>query len=411
MILSGLAGLILLAFLIFQIPIVRDAVEWPLAAVEWRYEKLTTNLRNLVNPVGPVPTAVPETPVAVSPTASKAIVQPTSTVRVVPTSTQAPLPSKIILQPPPFEKQTANNCGPAALSMAMHIYGWEGSQADIAEQIKPVSGDRNVNPEELAYFVRNFAGWLKIEFRVDGNISILKRLLANHYPVIIEGASKLDPNDRLSPSDDLWDAHYLLVTGYDDASQIITTQDSYYGPDQEITYSQFEMDWKPFNYLYMVLYLPEEAAELMSILGTDWDVIQNRQAALSRSQSAVENEPLDPFTWFNLGSNLVYFDKYDEAAHAYDKARELGLPLRMFRYQFGPFLAYFHSGRNEELLLLADYALGVTEKSEETWLWYGYGLYRKGDYDGALAAWNRAEEINPKFYDDQAHKAKALLGQ
>jgi tetratricopeptide (TPR) repeat protein len=120
---------------------------------------------------------------------------------------------------------------------------------------------------------------------------------------------------------------------------------------------------------------------------------------------------MDAFTWFNLGSNLVYFDKYVEAAHAYDKARELGLPLRMFRYQFGPFLAYFHSGRNEELLLLSEYALGVTEKSEETWLWYGYGLYRKGDYDGALAAWNRAEEINPKFYDDQARKAKSLLGQ
>lgn len=411
MILLGLAGLILLAFLIFQIPVVRSAVEWRAEAVEWGYEKLTINLRNLVNPIGPVPTAMPETPTLVSPRAANVNVQPTSTVMVVPTSTLVPLPSQIILQPPPFEKQSANNCGPAALSMAMHIYGWEGSQADIADQIKPVSGDRNVNPEELAYFVRNFAGWLNIEFRVDGSLPLLKRLLANHYPVIIEGASSLDPNDRLSPSDDLWDAHYLLVTGYNDTSQTITTQDSYYGPNQEITYSQFEKDWKPFNYLYMVLYLPEETGELTTILGTDWDVIQNRQTALTRSESAVENEPLDAFTWFNLGSNLVYFDKYEEAAHAYDKARELGLPLRMFRYQFGPFLAYFHSGRNEELLLLADYALGVTEKSEETWLWYGYSLYRKGDYDGALAAWNRAEEINPKIYDDQARKAKALLGQ
>ena len=39
------------------------------------------------------------------------------------------------------------------------------------------------------------------------------------------------------------------------------------------------------------------------------------------------------FAWFNLGSDLVYFDRYEEAALAYDKARELGLPLRMFRYQ------------------------------------------------------------------------------
>jgi hypothetical protein len=48
----------------------------------------------------------------------------------------------------------------------------------------------------------------------------------------------------------------------------------------------------------------------------------------------------------------------------------------MFRYQFGPFLAYFHSGRNDDLLL-TDYARGVTEMSEETWLWYGYGCIAK----------------------------------
>ena len=97
------------------------------------------------------------------------------------------------------------------------------------------------------------------------------------------------------------------------------------------------------------------------------------------------------------------------AARAYDKAREIGLPLRMFRYQFGPFLAYFHSNRNDDLLALTDYARGVTEMSEETWLWYGFGLYRKGDYDGALKAWQKADSINPNFFEDQARKAMQLV--
>ena len=81
----------------------------------------------------------------------------------------------------------------------------------------------------------------------------------------------------------------------------------------------------------------------------------------------------------------------------------------MFRYQFGPFLAYFHSNRNEDLLVLTDYARSVTEMSEEAWLWYGFGLYRKGDYDGALKAWQKADKINPNFYEDQAKKAMQLV--
>ncbi|MBK8780838.1 MAG: hypothetical protein IPO22_03340 [Anaerolineales bacterium] len=81
----------------------------------------------------------------------------------------------------------------------------------------------------------------------------------------------------------------------------------------------------------------------------------------------------------------------------------------MFRYQFGPFLAYFHSGRTEDLLVLTDYARSVTEMSEETWLWYGYGLYRQGDNAGALKAWNKADSINPNFFEDQARNAISLV--
>ena len=148
---------------------------------------------------------------------------------------------------------------------------------------------------------------------------------------------------------------------------------------------------------------------MKSLLTSYWDPSLNRQLALSASETDIAQNPTDAFAWFNLGSNLVYFDRYEEAAQAYDKAREIGLPLRMFRYQFGPFLAYFHSNRNEDLLVLTDYARGVTEMSEEAWLWYGYGLYRNGDYDGALKAWQKADQINPNFFEDQAQNAIDLI--
>lgn len=400
-IIIALTGMLVLAIGIYQIPRVNEAIAW-------RIEKFTLYAKNTINPPGPVPTALPVTP---QPTASLTI--PTSTVAAdisaTATATLTPLPPQASIPSPEYEKQTPNNCGPATLSMALHMYGWEGAQADIAAFIKPVTGDRNVNPEELRYYVRTQAGWLNLEYRVGGSIETLKRLVAANYPVIVESVTSLDPNDALGPTDDLWAAHYLLLTGYDDSAQSFTIQDSYHGADLKITYSQLEEEWKPFNNLYLVMYFPEFEEEMKTLLASNWDPNLNRQNALAASQTDSAKNPTDAFAWFNVGSNLVYFDRYEEAALAYDKAREIGVPLRMFRYQFGPFLAYFHSGRNEDLLVLTDYARGVTEMSEETWLWYGYGLYRKGDNAGALKAWQKADSINPQFFEDQAKNAIKLI--
>ncbi|MCA1899897.1 MAG: C39 family peptidase [Chloroflexi bacterium] len=403
--LAALAGLLLLAALVSQIPFVKSAVMW-------RVEKFAIYAKNAINPPGPVPTALPVTPKPASPTATTA---PTSTPAVDPTPSLAPTPtlppppSQASIKSPPFEKQTPNNCGPATLSMALRLYGWEGNQANISSVIKPVLQDRNVNPEELRYYVRTQAGWLNMEYRVNGTIDLLKRLIAANYPVIVESVTSLDPNDALGPTDDLWAAHYLLLTAYDDNAQTFTIQDSYHGADLTISYSQLEEEWKPFNNLYMVIYFPQFEEEVKSLLGEDWDPTSNRQRALDSALKNAAANPDDAFAWFNLGSDLVYFDRYEEAALAYDKAREIGLPLRMFRYQFGPFLAYFHANRNDDLLALTEYARGVTEMSEEAWLWHGFGLYRKGDYNGARKAWEKADKINPNFFEDQARKALQLV--
>ncbi len=400
----AVVAIILLAVLVYQIPFVKSRLSW-------RLEVFQIYVKNTVNPLGPVPTALPVTPIPATPTLARTNtpVSVQLTPSITPTATFPPLPAQAAMTSPPYEKQTANNCGPATLSMALHMYGWEGKQSDISDLIKPISGDRNVNPEELRYFVRTQAGWLNMEYRVGGNIELLKRLIASNYPVMIESVTALNPADALGPTDDLWAAHYILLTGYDDAAQEFTIQDSYHGPDLKVSYAKLEEEWRPFNNLYIVMYFPQFEEEMKTLLASDWDPNLNRQNALTSSQAATATNSADGFSWFNYGSNLVYFERYEEAALAYDKARELGLPLRMFRYQFGPFLAYFHSGRNDDLLVLTDYARGVTEMSEETWLWYGYGLYRQGDNAGALKAWNKADSINPNFFEDQARNAISLV--
>jgi tetratricopeptide (TPR) repeat protein len=393
--LTGAAGLCMLAILFYQIPAVNSRVAW-------RYEVGKTFIRNVLNPVGDVPTAIPNPTGTKSPASPTTVMTPTSAVvetAVPPTPTLEPPPQQASLGSPAYEKQSPNNCGPAALSMMLHMFGWSGDQKTISDVIKPVNGDRNVNPEEMAYWVRNYAGWLRIEYRVGGELETLKRLIAAAYPVIIEGTTSLNPDDTGWPDDDLWTAHYLLLTGYDDTTQTFIAQDPYRGPEKSIPYEQLESEWKPFNYLYMVVYLPEQEEEIKSLLGSDWNPDVNRQKALDVALAATVKDPSDAFAWFNSGSNLVYLERYDEANAAYDKARELSLPQRMFRYQFGPFIANFQANRTDDLLALTDYALQRTEMSEETWLWHGWALYRKGDTEGAVGNWRKALSVHPG-YDD-----------
>lgn len=396
----SIVGLIVFAILLYQIPAINSRLSW-------RFEVARTYVRNVLHPVGNVPTAIPQPANTVAPTIA---IQPTQTndpqgasgvvtTIIPPTPTLAPPPAQAFLNSPPYEKQTANNCGPAALSMMLHMFGWNGSQKDISDVIKPVNGDRNVNPEEMAFWVRNYAGWLRIEYRVGGDLETLKRLLAAAYPVIVESTTALNREDSGWVDDDLWAAHYLLLTGYDDAEQTFTAQDTYRGPDKTIPYAQLESEWKPFNYVYLIVYLPEQEEAIKTILGSNWDADLNRQRALELAQAATAADASDSFAWFNVGSNLVYFERYDEANAAYDTSRELGLPQRMFRYQFGPFLANFHANRNNDLLALTEYALQRTEMSEETWLWRGWALYRDGDLNGAIKAWRKALSVRPGYED------------
>jgi len=390
-----LASLLVLALLTSQIPFVRNRLAW-------RLEIVTTYLRGLIYPVQPVPTAAvtagPPFPLSTSTPAS---VTPDMPVESSPTPapTIPPLPAQVSLPAPAYEQQTMNNCGPATLVMALRMYGWNGTQKDIAEVIKPVDADRNVNPEEMRYYVLNYAGWLRAEYRVGGDLFLLKRLLAAGYAPIIEETFVFD--SPYWPNDDLWAAHYLLLTGYDESTQTFTVHDSYHGPNLQVSYETVLKNWAPFNYVYMLIYLPEQEGELRTLLGSDWDEASNRQKALSLSEAATVKNPQDAFAWFNFGTNLVYFERYAEAAQAYDKARALGLPQRMFRYQFGPFIAYFHAYRIDDLITLTNYALQRTPNAEEALLWKGWALYRQGDKAGALALWQKALRERPGYPDAQ----------
>jgi tetratricopeptide (TPR) repeat protein len=303
----------------------------------------------------------------------------------------------VSLTAPKWEKQDANNCGPASLALYLRHYGWEGDQFTISEEIKPFREDRNVNIEELAYYARNRAGWLNFEYRVGGDLETLKQILAAGLPVMIESGIRLDQS--YWPNDDQWAAHYLLLTGYDETNQTFTGQDTYFGADKKIPYAKLDKDWQAFNRVYIMLYPPDQEPTIKSILGEQWDVEFNRQHALQAAQTETQKDPLDAFAWFNLGTNLAYFERYIDATEAFDRARNIGLPQRMLRYQFSPFMAYFHSGQLDDLNELLGYALKITRNSEEAFLWRGWMSYRQGDRVQAIEDFRRAIQANPNYED------------
>ena len=149
----------------------------------------------------------------------------------------------------------------------------------------------------------------------------------------------------------------------------------------------------------MYVYLLQDEARIQSILGEQADLDANRSFALEAAQSEIEQNPQDPYGWFNLGTNLVYFERYGEASQAFDNALSLGLPWRFTRYQFGPYIAYFNQGRFQDVVDLAEATLFRTYKAEESLLWRGWANFRLGDLNSAVVDWREALQYNPNYQD------------
>jgi tetratricopeptide (TPR) repeat protein len=403
-VLFGLAVLAILVLAYF-LPPLHDRLSW-------RADVAITYIRSWIQPAGVmptpdlaseaavgVPTLTPQpTPSLVPSLAASPTPVPTALVSPTPTLSPTPIPANVVLNPPVGEKQAPNNCGATTLSMLLHFYGWQGDQHTISDLVKPIQADRNVNVEELYYFVNSKVGWLNMEYRVGGDVGVLKRFLAAGLPMMIEESSLVE-KQYARYDDDYWDGHYLLITGYDDARQVFITQDSFLGANRAVAYTDLAKNWEPFNHVFIIVFRPEQQQTVQDLLAPDWDASANRQRALDQAQALTQSDPQDKFAWFNLGSNLVYFERYTEAAQAYDSARKLTIPQRMLRYQFGPFIAYFRSNRIQDLLALTQYALKITDNSEEAWLWQGWAEYRLGNKQNAIDDFNKALKFHPGYAD------------
>lgn len=399
----GVVILCLLAGLIYQLPPIHERLSW-------RVDSLWVQVKRTFNPPEEV-IFVPQeqvdaivhatlTAMAITPT-PQTIITETPAASPVPSLTPTAIPGRVELSGIRHEYQQFNNCAPANLSMVLSYWGWSGSQYETREYLRPSYEieDKNVNAFEIVDYVEKNTEYDAL-WRVGGNLTLLKRLVAAGFPVLIEKG--------LDPSDDAWLGHYQTVSGYDDAKGQFLVYDSYEGPPEAygVSYDFVGQFWRHFNFTYVVVFSPERAAEVQSILGAQSDPQVNFQSAAElalQETSTLSGRELF-FAWFNRGSNLVYLKDYAGAAQAYDMAFSLYAalpqeerPWRLLWYQDGPYAAYYHTGRYQDVVNLAHSTLINVDKPvlEETYYWRGLAKEGMGDRQGAIEDLQRAYTLNP----------------
>lgn len=347
------------------------------------------------NQVTPTPTATATTTIPATST-----LLPTA--MVLPSPTLSPLPASASLDLTQIrsEGQWWNNCGPTTLTMGLSYFGYSNNQGPAASFLKPNGEDKNVSPWQMLRYVNETAALsvnVRALGRVGGNQEMLKRLIANNFPVVIEKGYELPAEPELG-----WMGHYLLMVGYDDAAGIFLTFDSYEGTNggkgRQESYAYVEEYWRQFNYPFIVLYSPEREAELLGLLGDLADENQAIAKALQVAQAQASANPNDKWAWFNMGTSLTMLKQYTEAATAFDQAFQLQLPWRTLWYQFGPFEAYYYKGRYEDVIRLAnDLDRSSGNYVEEASYYRGLAYAAQADFTRAITQFENVLRFNPNF--------------
>ncbi len=362
----------------------------------------------------PPPSPTPQTLAAGMATTAPTTSSATPTLAPTPTTTPWPMPSAARMTGFTHVFQEWNNCGPATLVMTLTHFGRVLSQRDTALVLRPDPEDRNVTPHEMADFVNATQDGLHAVARINGDLSLLKRLLANDVPVIIEIG--FDPPGEYQWLG--WYGHYLLPVAYDDSLGQFWVYDSWLGTSEVpqtnadsngrvLTEAELDAFWTEFNHSYIVLYETAQETLVQQLLGDAVNDDAMWAASLARAQADAARAPDNAFYWFNLGSTYNALGRYKEAATAFDEARAIGLPWRMLWYQFGPYEAYYRVGRYDDVVLLTQTTLQDRPYFEESYYYLGLAQAALGDAASARENLQKAHALNPSFAP--AEKALAEL--
>ncbi len=420
LLLISLVGLILFGIGLYFVPPIQQRVNWRLASLQTQIfywlnppDQVSLSSEAQIDAIVKATLAAMDreaTQQALLPTATQPVVSiteripPTPTPEPSPTIPPTPLPAKVVLSGVTHEYQSFNNCGPANLSMALGFWGWQGNQNMTKQVLRPNEDDSNVMIEEMANYVTQQTG-LRALVRYGGSQQLLKDLIAAGFPVIIESGHQ--------PPKDWWMGHYVVVSGYDDSWSTFITQDSLIMPDLPLPYEEMaKHGWRDFNTVYLVIYPASEEEKIISLLGADYDPLENLNRSLQTTEAEIPQlaERDLFFAWFNhgallqkLGDSQAAAASFDLAFAQYDTLTEDQRPWRVLWYRVEPYQAYYETGRYQSVIDLANATLSMLSKRglEETHFWRGLAYEALGQNEKAIFDYEIALQLRPTYTEAQ----------
>ena len=259
-------------------------------------------------------------------------------------------PSSMVLADMKHVWQSLNNCGPAAVVMALSALGVDVNQETARLALRGTNVLRGMGPQGVGPWVKeNFD--LRSTWRNGGTNDLMKRLIANGFVPMVTQWMQEPTVSRV--------AHWRTVRGYDDARGVFYVNDSMLGNMVPLSYEWFGRNWQSFAYRYMVIYQPEQEPLLHAILDKSWSELYVRQAMYERAKVEAVAQNTN-FAWLALGEAAYANGVFDEAVAAFERGFNTGSASGVFGVRNSYPQALRALGRRSEADLVAQKINGVS---------------------------------------------------
>lgn len=252
--------------------------------------------------------------------------------------------------------QSLNNCGPAAVVMALSTLGVDANQETARLALRGPDVRRGMGPQGVGPWVKeNFD--LRSTWRNNGTNAILKTLVANGFAPMVTQWMQDPAISRI--------AHWRTVRGYDDTQRVFYVNDSMLGNNVALSYDFFARNWQSFSYRYMVIYKPEDEKRLRAIVGDQWSDAIMRRALYERVKTEALTSNTN-FAWLAYGEAAYSYGMFEEAVAAFEKGLSMGSPSGVFGLRNSYPQALRALGRQQEAERAAQQLSGISAVPSST---------------------------------------------
>jgi tetratricopeptide (TPR) repeat protein len=322
---------------------------------------------------------------------------------ISPTITLPPPPDAKTIPNEYFVSQSFNNCGPAALSMALSYFGIHKSQEELGQELRPYqtpqgdNDDKSVTLDELEKKAQEYN--LVTYHRPNGTIQMLKNFIAQDIPVITL--------TWMSLFEDI--GHYRIIKGYDNKTRTFIQDDSYQGKDLKLSYSDLTNIWSKHNSEYLLIVPKNKTKIAEAIIGEDLNETIAWQKTANNNLKKLETNPDDIYTRFNLSVAYYHLKKFDKSIQEFEKI-ETNLPAQTLWYQIEPIKSYYELGNYDKVFALTDNILNNGNRAfSELYILRGEIYLKQEEKNLARQEFEKAIKYNPNIYVFQYPAKKSDL--